>query len=983
MYRRPGSLSAVPGPSERDQLQAALGERYVLDRELGRGGMATVFLARDTKHDRPVALKLLHPDLAAALGPERFRREIALAARLQHPHILSVHDSGEGAPGQLWFTMPFVSGETLRARLQRERQLPTSEAIGITREIALALDYAHRNGVVHRDIKPENILLTDDRQALVADFGIARALNAGGGGAVPGATSLTETGLALGTPQYMSPEQASGDRTLDARSDVYALGAVCFEMLAGEPPYTGPTPQAVIAKMMMARTAPSVRTLRPGVSEAIDAVIRRALDPIAADRFATAAEMARALDAADRAGSGPSAVAPPSGSGPTGTGVAASGGALTGAGPVGAGGLPRAGGAGGVAAGVPPASGTLPPVRRRVPVAALALGLGVLLGGGVLFAWRSSRTGAALAAGADASRVAVLPFDNVGDSADAYFADGLTDAVRTKLAAVPGIEVIASGSSAQYRHTTKTPREIGRELGVRYLLVGKVRWAKVPGGAGRIDVEPELVDTTTGADKWAASYDTTLTDVFAVQGSIAGQTARELGVAIGARQKAELDSAPTRDVAAYDAYLKGSALLPRTFGQDVAAKRQAIAFFRQATALDPAFALAWARLGLVETRLYVSEPDSALGAQAKSDIDRALALAPTLVRGHHALGAYYGNVAQDEAHSLAEDSIALIESPNDIEVLGSISSSYTRVGRTLDAVRVLERAQVLDPRSVGTADRLSLALMLAGRWPEAITVANRGLALDPSNSELLDNEAAAMLYLHDFDHARAAADRAVALSPDNATAVMLQAAVRALAGDLDSAHAILGHLSAGIHRDELALMMAGVGFDWILDADGQARVLGASQRRAEVAGTHPYDWAIEHTYLYELRGEPAKARAWADTARRLAAAAVATDPRNLWATVALGTAKGYLGQRDDALRDLARAVPLAETTTDRYGVQYQVARVHLATGDREGAVQALQTALDMPTPWLTREALAVDPTWSSLHDLASFQRLVAPVKGKG
>jgi len=939
----------VPGPSERDQLQAALGDRYVLDRELGRGGMATVFLARDTKHDRPVALKLLHPDLAAALGPERFRREIALAARLQHPHILSVHDSGEGAPGQLWFTMPFVSGETLRSRLQRERQLPTADAIGITREIALALDYAHRNGVVHRDIKPENILLTDDRQALVADFGIARALNAGGGGAAPGSTSLTETGLALGTPQYMSPEQASGDRTLDARSDVYALGAVCFEMLAGEPPYTGPTPQAVIAKMMMARTAPSVRTLRPGVSEAVDAVIRRALDPIAAERFSTAAEMARALDVADRP-----------------TGVSA------------------AGGAGGVAAGSSATTeATRPPARRRIPVAALALGLGVLLGGGVLFAWRSSRTGAALAAGSDASRVAVLPFENLGDSADAYFSDGLTDAVRTKLAAVPGIEVIASGSSAQYRHTTKTPREIGRELGVRYLLVGKVRWAKVPGGAGRIDVEPELVDTTTGTDKWAASYDTTLTDVFAVQGSIAGQTARELGVAIGTRQKAALDSAPTRDIAAYDAYLKGTALLPRTFGQDVAAQQQAIAFFRQATALDPAFALAWARLGLVETRVYVTEPDSALAAQAKSDIERSLALAPNLARAHHALGAYYGNVARDEPRAFAEDSIALSESPNDVEVLGSISASYTRAGRILDAVRVLERAQVLDPRSVGTADRLSLALLLAGRWPEAISVANRGLALDPSDAELLDNAAAAMVYLHDFDHARATADRAFALEPENSATVMTQAAVRAVAGDLDGAHAVLGHLPAGIHRDELALTMAGIGFEWVLDADGQARVLGASQRRAAVSGTHAYDWALQHTYLYQLRGEPGKARAWADTARRLAAAAVTTDPRNFWATVALGTAKGYLGQRDDALRDLARAATLAETGPDRFSVQYQVARVHLATGDREGAVQALQTAIDMPTPWLTREALAVDPTWSSLHDLASFQRLVAPVKGKG
>src|SRR5688500_16634706 len=215
----------------RAHLVAGLAGRYTLERELGRGGMATVFLARDLKHDRSVALKLLHPELAVALGPERFQREIRLAARLQHPHILTVLDSGE-AVGRLWFTMPFVEGESLRDRLRRERQLPVDAALRIATEAARALEYAHRHGVIHRDIKPENLLLTADGSTLVADFGIARALRGGD-------ERLTSTGLAVGTPAYMSPEQASGERDVDATTDVYSLGCVLYEMLVGEPPFTG------------------------------------------------------------------------------------------------------------------------------------------------------------------------------------------------------------------------------------------------------------------------------------------------------------------------------------------------------------------------------------------------------------------------------------------------------------------------------------------------------------------------------------------------------------------------------------------------------------------------------------------------------------------------------------------------------------------------------------------------------------------------
>jgi serine/threonine protein kinase/Flp pilus assembly protein TadD len=274
-------MSAIP------ELESSLRERYLIERELGQGGMATVYLARDRKHDRLVALKVLRPELAASLGPERFLREIRLAAGLQHPHILPVFDSGEAA-GRLWYTMPFVEGPSLRDRLREQSPLPIDEAVRIVREVAVALDHAHRRGVVHRDIKPENILLSEG-QALVADFGIARALGA------PGGDTLTQVGVAIGTPMYMSPEQASGD-TADARSDLYSLGCTLYELLVGTAPFTGATPQAVVVKQFT-EPAPSIRAWRPDATAELDRAVARALERDPEDRYASLAEFATALEA--------------------------------------------------------------------------------------------------------------------------------------------------------------------------------------------------------------------------------------------------------------------------------------------------------------------------------------------------------------------------------------------------------------------------------------------------------------------------------------------------------------------------------------------------------------------------------------------------------------------------------------------------------------------------------------------------------------
>jgi serine/threonine-protein kinase len=269
-----------------DRLSAALADCYRLERELGAGGMATVYLAEDLKHHRRVALKVLRPELSALLGAERFLKEIEVTANLQHPHLLPLFDSGEAA-GLLFYVMPYVEGESLREKLAREKQLGIEEAVRLATQVASALDYAHRRNVIHRDIKPENILLHEG-QALIADFGIALALRQAGG------NRLTETGLSLGTPQYMSPEQASGDRQLDARSDIYSLACVLYEMLAGEPPHTGPTVQAVIAKLLADRPRP-VGELRTTVPVHVAAALDVALSKLPADRFATAAEFSEAL----------------------------------------------------------------------------------------------------------------------------------------------------------------------------------------------------------------------------------------------------------------------------------------------------------------------------------------------------------------------------------------------------------------------------------------------------------------------------------------------------------------------------------------------------------------------------------------------------------------------------------------------------------------------------------------------------------------
>ncbi|HEY7612941.1 MAG TPA: protein kinase [Gemmatimonadales bacterium] len=890
-------------------LREALADQYAFERELGRGGMATVYLARDLRHDRPVALKVLHPEIAATLGAERFQREIRLAARLQHPHILTVLDSGtagrrDSGSELLWFTMPYVEGESLRDRLRRERQLPLEDALRIAREAADALEHAHRAGIVHRDIKPENILLTASGagwHALVADFGIARAL------AGAGDEHLTETGLTLGTPAYMSPEQAVGDRGLDSRSDIYSLATVVYEMLAGEPPFSAPTLQAMIARRFTETPRP-MRELRETVPESVEQAVGKALAKSPADRFNSAAEFARALElnvrhtAASLETSRPPAASTVS---------------------------------------LPAESGETGPSRRHYSRTA-ALMLGFLIGIGVLFGWLRNHNGGGPASDG-ARRLAVLPFENLGQPEDGYFADGVTDEIRGKLSALPGLQVTARSSSAQYKETSKSPAEIGRELGVDYLLTGTVRWEK--GGSGsRVRVSPELIEVSTGSARWQEPFDAALTDVFQVQADVAGRVAEALNLALGAGERERLAAKPTQNLTAYDAYLKGEEVSDAMTASDPGTLRRSLDHYRRAVDLDSSFALAWARLSQLHSSLYyLSVPTPSEGEAARAAAARALALAPELPEAHLALGDYHYRVTKDNSTSLQQYALGRRAAPRHADLLVATSLAEYTSGRWEEALQHLQQAWTLDPRSVNTARRLGRTLLWLRRYPEALRATEQGLALAPDNLEMIEQKA--MVHLAQ--------------------------------GDLAKARTVLRSTPPEVQPAELVAFLGNYwDLAWVLDRDQQRLLVGLTPAQFD---DDRAAWGLVLAQAHGYGGDLAGARAYADSAIPEFESQLRDAPDDAQLHMLHGLALAYRGQAAEAIREGERGMELLPLSQDAYGAAYNqhvMARIYLLAGEQEKAIDQLEALLRIPH-YLSVGWLRIDPTFDSLRKHPRFARLVA------
>lgn len=649
--------------SELERLQAALAGRYRLERELGRGGMATVYAAQDLKHDRAVAIKVLGTELAAVLGPERFLREIKLTAQLNHPHILPLLDSGD-ADGLLYYVMPYAEGESLRDRLNQEKQLPIEDALRIAREVADALDFAHAHNLVHRDIKPENILL-EARHAIVADFGIARAISAVGG------EKLTATGVAIGTPEYMSPEQAAGGRDLDGRSDIYALGCVLYEMLAGQPPFVGPTAESVLHQHLTSET-PDVTGMRRAVSRECVAALRRALEKVPADRFVTGAAFAEALQAGIHS---------------------------------------------------PRRAGRL--AWRRAAIALGMAGMALVAGIGL---WR--RPWAAARGRAAPPRVVVLPFENLGRPEDEFFADGMTEEITSRLAQLPGLGVIGRTSAMQYKGGGKPLRTIGAELQADYVLEGSVRWSRGD-VESRVRITPQLIRVADETHIWAAQYDAVLADVFAVQGQIAGQVVSALGVALGPSSEFAQAPAPTQNLEAYEQYLRGNALYGQCATAPCARAQEAMQHYQVAVHLDTSFAEAWARLTLAWA--WARRPGEAPPTQVRDATARAMALGAHLAEAHLALGTlYYSTPEEDLPRAEAAFRRALELQPSHLEALRWLGLVLRRRGNMGAAADVLTRHADQDPRDERAQYDAGVTQLRLRRYDEAERYLQRYVAVAPN-----------------------------------------------------------------------------------------------------------------------------------------------------------------------------------------------------------------------------------------------------------
>jgi TolB-like protein len=646
----------------------------------------------------------------------------------------------------------------------------------------------------------------------------------------------------------------------------------------------------------IADPTPSVTTLNPEVPSAVDDAIRRALASEPNDRFVTIAEFARALHGPSR----PFAARARRESVPDG------------------------------------------PVRRR-PVSGvlLALLMGILIGGGALFAWRR------VAGHAERIRIiAVLPFENLGDSADAYFADGVADEVRTKLAQVGGLEVIARGSSIEYQHPTSGPSEIAQELGADYLLTGTVRWEKGD-GTNRVRVTPELVEARHGRaarTRWVQQFDASLTDVFQVQADIATKVADAMGVVLGDSSRRELMAKPTENLAAYDEFLKGEA----TAGgmkNDQASLRQAITYYESAVALDSTFVQAWSQLSRARSSLYSNGvPVPQLGEQARLAAEHARQLKPKDPSAYLALGDYYGSVNpidNEQAAAAYEEGLRL--APDNVDLLGAAALTETSLGRWDGAAARLARASLLDPRSPNTFRRLS-------------TVHG---------------------FLRNYPAADSAADRAIALAPANPTIVSVKVLIALSRGDLDSARAVVKRTELQIDPATLFPFLAYYqDLYWVLDDEQQRQVLAASP------GAFDNDrggWGITRAEIYQVRGDRARARIYADSARQAFLEQTRAVPDDGQRRVLLGLAEAYLGRKDDAVRDGLAGVKLIPISQDGFlgpYVQLQLVRIYLLVGEPERAMDQLEPLLKVPF-YLSPGWLRIDPTFDAVRKNPRFQALVA------
>ncbi|MBA3404537.1 MAG: protein kinase, partial [Gemmatimonadaceae bacterium] len=680
---------------------------YTLGGELPGGGMSRVFVATEASLGRKVVVKVLPPDLSAGVKVERFKREVQFLARLQHAHIVPILAAG-GTEDLSFYVMPFMDGESLRSRIAREGGLPIGETLRILREVASALAFAHAKGIIHRDIKPDNVLLSGGA-AMVTDFGVAKALSVSTGEAKVG--GLTSLGMALGTPAYIAPEQATADPATDHRADIYSFGAMAYEMLSGSPPFAARSPQAMLAAHVTEAPRP-ISERRTPISPRLSSLVMACLEKLPAERPQSAGDLMARLDEIS--------TTPESGS------------AVIGATPA----YSLAGDS--LHEPKPPASltkSTLSPVSLRslvaggIIIALAALALGYLRSDDVPAASTATTDIAAPVAAGDRRSIAVLPLVNVGRAAgDEYFSDGMTDELANALSRMPGLRVASRTSAFAFKGAKGDAREIGRRLNVGTLLEGTVRR-----DGSRLRVQVRLTNASDGLSIWGQSYERTIQDVFAVQDSISRAVVDALQIELTRTEEAKLSRRGTNQPEANDLYHKGRFHVNRNSEPEI---RQGLEYYRQALEKDPNYGRAWAGVAFAWIALaddFVAPRDAY--PTAKLAAVRAIQSDSTLAEARAALGAVslWFDWDFDAAERELREAIRL--EPNGVYAYRYYGNALKAAGKFDSAMVIIRKARSLEPLSPGRTVSVALMHTTLREYDRAIAESKRAIELNPNYAD--------------------------------------------------------------------------------------------------------------------------------------------------------------------------------------------------------------------------------------------------------
>jgi TolB-like protein/Flp pilus assembly protein TadD len=873
---------------------------YLIGSPLGAGGMGEVYRARDERLQRDVAIKVLPEAVAAdSARLDRFEREALALARLSHPAILSIFDFGRS--GSISYAVTeLLEGETLRELLGRER-VPWRRAVEIAEAVAEGLASAHRAGVIHRDLKPENIFLIADGRVKILDFGLARIAPAfsDGGTTLPLGSNGTQPGTVLGTVGYMAPEQVRGE-SAGAPSDIFALGCILYELLTGRRAFKRDTAADTMTAILR-DTPPETDLAIPEASSELGRIVRRCLEKNPEGRFQSACDLAFNLREAIK---------------PAGVDARPHGPALR--------------------------------LRRAFWIIPLVLLAAVSV---LLWRWPSRAARSDPLRPPPRERVAVLPFENLGAEDDAYFVSGVADEIMGRLAAAPGLAVVSRASTTHYAGTNKPPRQIGDELGVKYLLTGTVRWAREQGEADRVRITPQLVQAADGISLWTEIYEFTMDDIFRVQSEIARAVVSHLGLTLLERDASAPEARPTGDMEAYQAFLRGRFLTHQPHFT-LSTWLAAVSDFERAVGRDPGFGLAWAELAKAHARLVYFRYDltPARRERARKALDRARALAPSSPEASLAAGYYHLWAERDPAAALAEFEKAGQGLPNSAEVQAALGELYR----------------------------------LKNDWARALEAFRAASALSPRDGAAVVDVVETLWWMRLYREALGLSDRAISLAPDQAWPYLAKAFTLWSWKGRDS-----------VAESRAALSLLPLEHEWAEWSWFYQEVLeGNNEEALSRMDKDPKGWirikiqaapkALFAAVLRTSMGRTSKAREGFETARSMLEDMVRESPEDPRYRSSLGVALAGLGRREEALREGRRGVELLPLSKDSvYSLPHilELAYIHALLGENEAAVKQIRILLSRPG-WISVPWLEGDPRWRILRADPGFEALLSEYRPK-